>query len=225
MIKLSRSKLELLFDFPRCFWLYAGKGIARPFGAPYTINNAADFLLKQEFDKHRKNGTSHYLIQREGIDAIPFMHEDIDKWRNTFTGIQYHHKPTDFLVFGAVDDIWVDSQGNLIVVEYKASGAKEGELYDSYKHQMEIYQWILRQNGFKVQNHGYFVYCRVNKDHGFAHGNLIFDIKVHPYNGDDSWVKDKIFEAKRILDGDIPDCSDRCSYCKYVKEYNRYGKK
>ena len=49
MIKLSRSKIELLFDCPRCFWLYAGKGIARPFGAPYTINNAVDFLLKQEF--------------------------------------------------------------------------------------------------------------------------------------------------------------------------------
>lgn len=144
MIKLSRSKIELLFECPRCFWLYAGKGIARPFGAPYTINNAVDFLLKQEFDVHRKNGTAHYLITREGIDAIPYMHEDIDKWRNTFTGIQHHHKKTDMLIFGAVDDIWVDSQENLIVVDYKASGAKEGELYDSYKRQMEVYQWILR---------------------------------------------------------------------------------
>ena len=144
------------------------------------------------------------------------MHEDIDKWRHNFTGIQYHHKQTDFLVFGAVDDIWVDSQENLIVVDYKASGAKEGELYDSYKHQMEIYQWILRQNGFKVLNHGYFVYCRVNKDNGFAKGNLSFDIKVQPYDGDDSWVEDKIYEAKKILDGKIPEYSKTCTYCKYV---------
>ena len=216
MIKLSRSKLELLFDCPRCFWFYAGRGIARPFGAPYTINNAVDFLLKQEFDEHRKNGTAHYLIEREGIDAIPYMHNDIDKWRNTFTGIQYHHPATDFLIFGAVDDIWVDSQGNLIVVDYKASGAKEGELYDSYKRQMEIYQWILRKNGFKVQNRGYFVYCRVNKDNGFSKGNLSFDIKVQPYDGDDSWVEDKILEAKRILDGEIPMSATDCDYCLYV---------
>ena len=217
MIKLSRSKIELLFDCPRCFWFYAGKGIARPFGAPYTINNAVDFILKREFDVHRNNGTAHYLIVREGIDAIPYMHADIDKWRNNFTGIQYHHPATDFLIFGAVDDIWVDSKGNLIVVDYKASGAKEGELYDSYKRQMEIYQWILRQNGFKVQDRGYFVYCRVNKDNGFADGKLSFDIKVQPYDGNSDWVEDKIFEAKKILDGKMPDYYPPCAYCKYVQ--------
>lgn len=218
MIKLSRSKIELLFDCPRCFWLYAGKGIARPFGAPYTINNAVDFLLKQEFDEHRKNGTAHYLITREGIDAIPFMHEDIDKWRHNFTGIQFHHKETDFLVFGAVDDIWVDSKGHLIVVDYKASGAKEGELYDSYKRQMEIYQWILRQNGYKVLDRGYFVYCRVNKDNGFHEGKLSFDIKVQPYDGDSLWVENKLFEAKGILESDIPEPSSECIYCSFVKK-------
>ncbi len=218
MIKLSRSKLELLFECPRCFWFYAGKGIARPFGAPYTINNAVDFLLKQEFDVHRKNGTAHYLIEREGIDAIPYMHADIDKWRNTFTGIQYLHPETDLLVFGAVDDIWIDSKGNLIVVDYKASGAKEGELYDSYKRQMEIYQWILRQNGFKVQDRGYFVYCRVNKDNGFAKGNLSFDIKIQPYDGDSSWVEDKVLEAKKILDGEVPTPATNCGYCLYTNK-------
>lgn len=220
MTKLSRSKLELLFDCPRCFWLYVGKGIARPFGAPYTINNAVDYLLKQEFDEHRKNGTAHYLIEREGIDAVPYMHEDIDKWRHNFTGIQHHHKTTDFLVFGAVDDIWVDSKGNLIVVDYKASGAKEGELYDSYKRQMEIYQWILRQNDFKVLDRGYFVYCRVNKDNGFHEGKLSFDIKVQPYDGDTSWVEGKLAEAKKVLEGDIPDSSPACIYCKYVNQTN-----
>ncbi len=218
MVKLSRSKIELLLECPRCFWFYAGKGIARPFGAPYTINNAIDFMLKKEFDEHRSNGTAHHLITEAGIDAVPFMHEDIDKWRNNFTGIQYHHPETDFLVFGAVDDIWVDSKGNLIVVDYKASGAKEGELYDSYKRQVEIYQWLLRKNGFKVLNRGYFIYCRVNKDNGFDHGNLSFDIKVQSYDGNDSWVEDKILEAKKVLDGSTPESSDECSYCKYTRE-------
>lgn len=215
MVKLSRSKIELLFDCPRCFWLYAGKGIARPFGAPYTINNAIDFLLKKEFDEHRNAGTAHYLISREKIDAIPYLHDDIDKWRNNFTGIQYEDKKNNFLIFGAVDDIWVDPKGNLIVVDYKASGAKEGELYDSYKRQMEIYQWLLRKNGFKVLDRGYFVYCRVNKEGGFAKGQLDFNIKVQPYDGDDSWVEGKVDEAKKILDGPIPKSSVNCNHCKY----------
>ena len=215
MVKLSRSKIELLFDCPRCFWLYAGKGIARPFGVPYTINNAIDFLLKKEFDEHRNAGTTHYLIKREKIDAIPYLHDDIDKWRNNFTGIQYEDKKNNFLIFGAVDDIWVDPKGNLIVVDYKASGAKEGELYDSYKRQMEIYQWLLRKNGFKVLDRGYFVYCRVNKEGGFAKGQLDFNIKVQPYDGDDSWVEGKVSEAKKILDGPIPKSSVNCNHCKY----------
>lgn len=216
MLKLSRSKIELLIECPRCFWLYAGKSVARPFGAPYTINNAVDFLLKKEFDEHRKNGTAHYLIKREGVDAVPFMHENIDKWRENFTGIQYEDIENDFLVFGAVDDIWVDSKGNLMVVDYKASGAKEGELYDSYKRQMEIYQWLLRKNGFNVLSRGYFVYCRVNKEAGFKDGNLSFDIKVQTYDGDDSWVDAKIKEAKEILLGEIPESSPECQYCKYI---------
>ena len=217
MIKLSRSKIELLFDCPRCFWLYAGRGIARPFGAPYTINNAIDFLLKKEFDEHRASKTPHPLIQREGIDAIPYSHPDIDKWRHNFTGIQFHHVPTDFLVFGAVDDVWVDSSGNLMVVDYKASGAKEGELYDSYKRQMEIYQWLLRQNGFKVLDRGYFVYCRVNKDDGFEDGQLSFDVKVQHYDGKVDWIESKLLEAKGVLDGNMPEPSKECIYCKYVQ--------
>ena len=222
MTKLSRSKLELLIECPKCFWLYAGKNIARPFGAPYTINNAIDFLLKKEFDEHRREGTAHYLIKREGIDAVPYLHDDIDRWRDTFTGVQYEDAENGFLVFGAVDDIWVDSKGNLIVVDYKASGAPEGELYDSYKRQMEIYQWLLRKNGFQVLDRGYFVYCRVNKDSGFADGRLDFDIKVQAYDGDDSWVEGKIKEARKIIDGPIPASSPDCGYCNYLVKVEKF---
>lgn len=215
LTKLSRSKLELFMECQRCFWLYVGKGINRPAGFPFTINNAIDFLLKQEFDEHRKNGTAHYLIKREGIDAIPFMHDDIDKWRHNFTGIQYEHHLSGFLVFGAVDDIWVNPKGELIVVDYKASGAKAGELYDSYKRQMEIYQWLLRQKGFVVSSRGYFVYARVNKERGFANGDLHFDMAVQPYDGTDSWIEGMIMKARECVDGEIPASDPECDYCAY----------
>jgi hypothetical protein len=77
---------------------------------------------------------------------------------------------------------------------------------------MEVYQWILRKKGFKVLNRGYFVYCRVNKDNGFAKGQLSFDIKVQPYDGNDDWVEDKIFEAKKTLSGKIPNYALECDY-------------
>ena len=47
MIKLSRSKIDLYLECPRCFWLDLKKGIKRPQPAPYTINSAIDLLLKK----------------------------------------------------------------------------------------------------------------------------------------------------------------------------------
>lgn len=218
MTKLSRSKLELFFECPRCFWLYVGKNISRPSTAPYTINNAIDLLLKKEFDTHRAQGTAHYLIQQAGLDAIPYASHHLDAWRHNFTGIQYRDFKHNFLIFGAVDDIWINSQGELIVVDYKASGNPAGELYPSYKRQLEIYQWLLRQNGYKVHPRGYFVYCRADHTKGFVHGQLAFDIQLESYDGDDSWLPTILDQARNVLDSEIPVPAENCSYCKYLAQ-------
>jgi len=48
---LSRSKVELFQDCPRCFYLDRRLGIARPPGFPFNLNSAVDALLKTEFDR------------------------------------------------------------------------------------------------------------------------------------------------------------------------------
>jgi hypothetical protein len=230
MTKLSRSKIELSLECPKCFWLDVKQGIKRPPPAPYTINNAVDYLLKQEFDVHREKGTKHPIMKKHEINAIPFKHENIGKWRHNFTGIQFHHKPTDFLVFGAVDDIWVNPEGELIVVDYKATGANQHKIYDSYKRQMEIYQWLLRQNGFPVAPVGYFVFAKVSKANGFSQSEmaalqpgsgqaaLSFDMFVEPLMGDDSWIESALANAREIFDGEKPpSASANCEYCRYRK--------
>ena len=218
MDKLSRSKLELFLECPRCFWLEKKHGIKRPSGPPFTLNLAVDYLLKQEFDHHREKRTPHPVMKKHKIEAVPFAHDDIHKWRQNFTGIQFHHKPTDFLVFGAVDDIWVNPKGELMVVDYKATGAKEHKIYDSYKRQLEIYQWLLRQNGFNVSPLGYFVFARANKADGFGMGAaaLAFDMFVEPQEGDDSWIEAGLKSARRAFDADSsPKASATCEYCAY----------
>ena len=73
MPKLSRSKLELFTECSRCFWLDIKQGIKRPPPAPYTINNAVDYLLKQEFDIHRGKGTRHPVMVHHAIDAVRYV--------------------------------------------------------------------------------------------------------------------------------------------------------
>ncbi len=218
MTKLSRSKLELFTECQRCFWLDVKKGVKRPPGFPFTINNAIDFLLKSEFDVHREKGTKHAVMEKFNIDAIPFRHEDLNKWRHNFTGVQFEHKPTGFLITGAVDDVWVNPDGELMVVDYKATGAKEHKIYDSYRRQMEIYQWLLRQNGFEVSPTGYFVFAQVNKSNGFGNGvaSLSFDLYVEPLQGDDSWVEHTVMNAKKTFDKEeAPAATPTCDYRGY----------
>jgi ATP-dependent exoDNAse (exonuclease V) beta subunit len=135
--------------------------ITRPGTPPFQINKAIDQLFKKEFDAYRKSGKPHPIMENNGLKAVPFAHEDMDVWRANFTGVSTLHKATNLHIFGAVDDIWVNEDDELIVVDYKAT-SKDGEVsldaewQNMYKRQMEIYQWLLRQNGFKVQNTGYF---------------------------------------------------------------------
>lgn len=225
--KLSRSKIDLFLDCPRCFYYDRKLGVGRPPGFPFALNSAVDHLLKLEFDIHRTNGTKHPLIEKYGVDARPVAHDDLDKWRHNFTGIQYLHKETNLLIFGAIDDLWQNSKGEYIIVDYKATSKNEDitelnkDWQDGYKRQMEVYQWLLRQNGYKVSSTGYFVYCNGQTDRKAFDGKLEFDITLIPYTGDDGWVEKTIVEAHECLNGDkIPDADPDCDYCNYIRTIN-----
>jgi len=92
--KLSRSKIELFKECPRCFYIDRRLGVGRPPGFPFNLNSAVDTLLKKEFDIHRVKQTVHPLMQAYKIEAVPFKHKDIDVWRENFVGVQHLHKPT-----------------------------------------------------------------------------------------------------------------------------------
>jgi hypothetical protein len=221
--RLSRSKIELFTECPRCFYLDNKLGTARPRGPAFTLNIAVDALLKKEFDVHRANGTKHPLCDAYGIDAVPFVHKNITTWRENFEGIEYFHEPTGFMISGAVDDIWVTPEGELIVVDYKAT-SKEGTIAtlsdssweDSYKRQMGVYQWLLRNNGFPVSSIGYFVYANAGSDKEAFDGKLEFEVTVVPCEGDTDWIDETLPRIKQTLDADaLPPIGQGCEYCPY----------
>lgn len=223
--KISRSKIDLFLECPKCFYCDRRLGISRPKGFPFSLNSAVDSLLKQEFDVYRAKETKHPLIEKYGIDARPVPHEDLNKWRDNFTGVQYLYKPANFLVFGAIDDLWQNSKGEYIVVDYKATSKREEitelneDWHENYKRQMEVYQWLLRQNGYKVSDTGYFVYCNGIKDAKAFDQKLEFRVNLISYKGNDSWVEKTIAEIKKCLDGNqVPESGSNCEYCNYAEE-------
>lgn len=228
--RISRSKIDLFLNCPRCFYLDRRLGTDRPPGYPFSLNSAVDKLLKKEFDTHRANATTHPLMKSYGIEAVPFAHEKIDEWRDAFKrGITYHHEPTNFMITGGVDDVWVDKQGELMIVDYKAT-SKEDEVslnadwQIGYKRQMEIYQWLFRKNGFKVSHTGYFVYCNGDTDKEAFDAKLEFNIKIIPYAGDDSWIEKTLQDIYECLGADsIPAASQDCDFCLYRAAINNLG--
>lgn len=226
--KVSRSKIELFTQCPRCFWLDVRLKITRPSSPPFQINKAIDQLYKKEFDAYRKSAKPHPIMKSNGIKAIPFDHENMEIWRANFTGVSTLHKPTNLHVFGAVDDIWVNEDDELIIVDYKATSKNaeislDAEWQNMYKRQMEIYQWLFRQNGFKVSKTGYFVYTNARQDLDVFDDKLVFKTKLIPHEGDDSWVDGAIKKMKKTMDGDMPEVGTAamggpCEHCEYARK-------
>lgn len=222
--KLSRSKISLFMDCSRCFYIDNKLGVARPPGFPFNLNSAVDHLLKKEFDVHRDGKTPHPLMAAYGLKAIPFQHKDMDEWREVFKGIQHRHPQTGYLITGAVDDIWINDKEELLVVDYKCTSKDEevnldSDWQDGYKRQIEIYQWLLRQKGFSVSNTGYFVYANGLRDKKAFDAKLEFDVKLIPYEGDDSWIENTLLDIQMCLQSDsIPACNKKndCDYCRYI---------
>lgn len=219
---ISRTKLHLFLECPRCFHLDRRTGVVRPDSAFYSLNLAVDALLKREFDLYRLRGEPHPVMRLFGIDAIPFRHKDLSIWRDSPTGIRSMHRESGFEVFGIVDDLWMCADGSIAIVDYKAtstSGPITLDNRDGYKRQMEIYQWLLRRNGFIVSHTAYLLFANANRDKESFDRTLEFTLSILPYDGNDSWVDDALLAAKECLVMETPPApSADCAWCKYRRE-------
>ena len=201
-------------------------GIGRPSTPPFTLNSAVDNLLKNEFDLLRKKGEAHELMKKYEIDAIPFQHPDLPRWRGevkAFEGALALDEKSNILVNGLVDDLWINKKGELIIVDYKStSTTKEISLDDqykqAYKRQMEVYQWIFRKLGFPVSDTGYFIFANAMKNLPKFDGKLDFVMSILSHKGNDSWVGNTLMKLRQTLQSrSIPKEAADCEYCAYRK--------
>ena len=223
---LSRSRIDNFIECARCFYLTNRIGIARPPSFPFNLNNAVDELLKNEFDIYREKEEPHPIMVENKLKALPYQHPDLEEWRESLRhGIKRIHPETNLILRGGLDDLWISTETNqLIVVDYKATSKKgevsiDAEWQIGYKRQIEFYQWLLRGNSFDVSDIGYFVYCNGISEKDEFNNILEFKTKLIPYKGNDSWVEPILYDLKETLMKDeAPESNSKCSYCSYVKK-------
>jgi hypothetical protein len=228
VFKISRSKFSNFIDCPRCFYLERVIGLKDPGMPGWALNTAVDELLKKEFDHYRKIQKPHPLVTKNKLNFIPFQHEKIDYWRDALRGgIAFTDIDTNLEIHGGVDDIWFNPDNKeLIVVDYKAQSKKEAveigayledQYHQSYKIQMDIYVYILRQMKFKVSDTAYFLVCNGLKTPDKFDATLHFDLTLVPYKTNDSWVKNKIINMKKTLESkNIPEINRLCEKCMFL---------
>jgi len=219
--QLSRSKIDLFIECPRCLFLDVARGIRRPSGPPFTLNNAVDALMKAEFDRYRAASEPHPLFASVGLDAVPFAHAQLDEWRTNFKGLRWRDEATGWTLTGAIDDLWQAGSGELIVADYKATARAKAPttdgLYPSYRRQMDVYQFLVRRQGFEVSDRGWFVYTNGDGKAGQFGDKLCFTTTMVHYDGNDAWVMDAFRRAVAAIEGGtVPGPGERCEYCPYV---------
>ena len=156
---------------------------------------------------------------------MPHAHPELDTWRSNFKGIRTEDRKNNFILFGAIDDLWRDlDTGALIVADYKAT-SKDAEVtldagwQDGYKRQMEFYQWLLRRQGLPVASRGWFVYCNGRRDLESFGNRLEFRVKMIPYEGDDEWVEPVLAEIRATLAAPQPPAFEEgCEYCAFAAD-------
>ena len=226
---ISRGKFSDFLNCPRCFYIDRVTGIISPGTPGWTLNALTDTLLKDEFDECREKQKPHkVLVQNNLSHIVPFQHDDINKWRDSLHhGLQARFKDTNIILKGGIDDIWINTKTNeLIVADYKSQQSNYGvsqstyfnsPYKDGYKKQLDFYAYLLKEMGFKVSNDSYLYICNaINENKGF-NGKMIFDEVLVHYKVNTSYIDSKIQSMIDVLNTPKPPQSNEsCENCAYA---------
>ena len=201
-----------MLDCPRCFYLAMVKKIKRPSGAFPSLPGGMDKILKEHFDRFIGKDKLPPELVKEGVDCSLFDDkEKLKIWRSNFKGIQYLDKKSGILLRGAVDNILV-KKGKLIVLDYKTRGFPLKE--DTHKHyqaQMDIYNFLLRKNGYKTEDYAYLLFYHPIKV--LKSGKVVFETSLVKMKIDIKEAESLFRKACSILKGKIPKASKECEWC------------
>ena len=212
--KISPSSINLMLDCPRCFWLEKHKVWSRPSGGFPTLPSGMDRILKQHFDRFMEKGElPPELCDNDHCNNLKlFDNKELLKlWRNNLKGISWANKEGNVL-HGAVDNILVKGK-KLIVLDYKTRGyALKEDTADHYQNQLDIYNFLLRKNGYETEDYGFLLFY-VPKE-VLSTGEVIFDTHLVKRNTDVKNAENLFNNAIEVLNGDCP--KKTCECCEGV---------
>jgi len=105
---------------------------------------------------------------------------------------------------GGVDDLLRSENGDIIVLEYKTRGYppnQENGAPHYYRRQVNLYNLILRENGYSTEDFGLILYYY--PDRVTEKGDFVFHRELREVDVDIGKAKNLVRKAVETLDGDI----------------------
>jgi hypothetical protein len=171
--QLSPSKLNLLEDCPRCFWLATVKKIRRPSGPMAGIVIKMDSIIKHYFNKYREQGQLPPIIIGKIQGKLP---EDMPKTLK-------HDEGDGIILMGRPDDYFELKDGNIVAFDHKTKSKAPEGTHPAYQLQLDVYSYLLKAKGYKTTNNAYLAYyypddCDLHN--GMCMNCAIIEVKTNP---------------------------------------------
>jgi len=211
-MQLSPSKLNVLNNCPRCFWLENAANVKRPRGIFSSLPGGIDRILKPYYDSCRPKLPEELEFLR-GYELFSDQ-PTLNKWRHWQSGLTC--MIGDVKLIGALDDCLIDASGAYVPLDYKTRGSfpkDDGSQY--YQTQLDCYNLMLQENGLRTADKGVLVYYwpTTTENKVFKFGVKHFTIECSAAS-----AVGTINRAVKILSGPMPIAPDSCEYCRYEDE-------
>ena len=207
----------MYFDCKRCFFLDQKFGIKRPHGTPLVLNTKVVEKLKSELDLCRVKKKIHPQVLENNINYIPASNKNLHEWRNPFKGIRYHHKQTNFLLNGSIDDVWTNNTTKknyclIIKSTTKQNRLSYEQIWSGYWRQLSFYSYLLEKNSVEMSKTGIIVFINaMNNDKNFS-----FKLNIFEKILDASWIESTVMKIFELLNNEkVPENTNYCKYCNY----------
>ena len=203
--KLSSSKLNLLVDCPRCFWLAMIKNVKRPASPMSSIPIKMDSIIKHYFNGYRGNQLPPILNGK--INGRLAVGMPLTLRSDVGNGIVLWGRPDDYVEL---------EDSTVVVLDHKTASKTPTVVHPSYRLQMDVYAYLLGQMGYKTTNKAFLAYF--TPDDCDLHNGMKINCSIIEVNTDSFRVVDLMSKAQEILNGATPESGENCEFCRWAQD-------
>lgn len=205
---LSHTAIEELNRCPRCFWLSYKQKIKLPEVRQSRLANRFDNILKKYFNNYRFQ------------DKLPPLIEDklTGKLQKPLKETYFYQINEKYGFYGRLDECLVEGDYH-IPIDFKtaSSDPREKDILEAYQNQIDEYLFLMEENGVKTAGFGYLIYffpeMTIELSNGFP--MIVHIVKIKRKTKD---VRKKLEKAIKVLEGPMPEPSEKCPYCQWYKQ-------